>query len=836
MADDSLQQAISLVKAGKNNEARGLLYHLVKTDPRNEMAWLWLSETMNDAQKLTTLEQAQKFNPDSQKIQHALERLRTRQNSEAVSPPPEKPAARVEPPPAPKESTPAVDRSSMQTAQLTFLPDEPPVESPAPAKPAPVPASPVDRSQIRTAPLPIPPSERIDRSLIRTARLEMPPDELLPEKLPASKQADKTAGPVSSTGIDRSVIRTARLEMPPDGLSPEWPPTGQPPAMTPAPASPSGVDRTMIHTTPLAYVPEEPAQKLALEEKPIVVPPPAAAPAQVEKPPVQQPTLVEKPQVQAPPPPDKIDRSLMRATRFEQAEPKTGPLVVPPPAAAAAVIAAQTATPPAKSVAETPAEPASAMKQQMDALMTESHPSPDPVAKPPAVSGPPKPPFPPKKEAVITPKGKPRRRFSGLEIGLMVIAVLMILGIIGFLAWEFLVPTPASPTQSAPVPPVALSTETPAATNTPQAISTPVPPPTLRPTFTPLVSPTPTLNPDSSSILFFDPTSCTVHQISASGGSSILLTNTAPENCLAPELSADGLKFAYLIQDEETKSINSLYDANVDGSEQRVVIDHNASPVWEVDWAPDNNWLSFTAMVGSNDANPVIGIYLIRADGTGQFQVTNDQTPSIIPDSNTSVSWSPDGQWIAFYGDNHPFVVKPDGTGLKQISKDAGLSIIAWSPDSRQIAYYSSDLNNPGIIVVGVDGKQSFVKNKDLKVPVSGDALLWTPDGKQFVAYDVAQKALMLVSRDGAQIKTLAPVSGIPTRLVWSPDGSQLAYVELPQQDSSSGVLKIVNADGTDIKTLSTSAANAPLGWKIPANSTQPLTPVPVIKVPPPTP
>ena len=58
MTDDTLQQAIGLVKAGKYNEARGLLYHLVKTDPHNEMAWLWLSETMNDAQRLATLEQA----------------------------------------------------------------------------------------------------------------------------------------------------------------------------------------------------------------------------------------------------------------------------------------------------------------------------------------------------------------------------------------------------------------------------------------------------------------------------------------------------------------------------------------------------------------------------------------------------------------------------------------------------------------------------------------------------------------------------------------------------------------------------------------------------------
>ncbi len=416
----------------------------------------------------------------------------------------------------------------------------------------------------------------------------------------------------------------------------------------------------------------------------------------------------------------------------------------------------------------------------------------------------------------------------------MVIAVLLVLGIAGFQLWDYFGPKPASPTLPPPLPVATQPSATPAATNTPQATLTPVPPPTLRPTHIPLVSPTPTLNPDSSSILFFDSTSCAVKQVSASGGAALLLTNTVPENCLAPELSPDGLKYAYRVQDVKTKSANSLYIANVNGSAQRTVIDQSVSPIWEVDWAPDNNWLSYTAIVGPNDANPVIGIYLIRADGSGQIRVTNDQTASIIPDSNTTVSWSPDGQWIAFYGDNRPYIIKPDGTGLKKLSEDAGLSVIAWSPDSRQIAYYSSDLNNPGIVVVGVDGKQSFVKHTALKVPVSGDALAWTPDGRQFIAYGVAQKALVIVSRDGAQIKTLAPVSGIPTRLAWSPDGSQLAYLEIPQKDSPSGVLKIVNADGKDLKTLVITAANAPLRWKIPENSTQPMLPLPTIKVPTP--
>ena len=798
MADDTLQQAIGLVKAGKDSEARGLLYHLVKTDPHNEMAWLWLSETMNGVQRKSALEQALKFNPESTKIQHALARLRAQQEQAAPKPP--APPAEA-PRPAPPIPTPSVDRSTMQTAQLTFLPEDDDVPPPSSKKATP-PAAIDDRSQIRTAQLP-PLESQIDRTLMRAARYDISPDTLTPDKLPPE------------------------LQLP-----------GKPQA-------PKRSDQTDIKTSQLSLAPDGPVGKPVLPAGPASVPPNVQA----------QPEKNVPPPVQAPPP-DKIDRSLMRAARFEQAEPtKTGPLHVPPPAApapdkippktasaAAAAVAAQVviplpAPPPAaKPPAKDSEAPQSPIKQQMDALLTESHPSPDPVQQPKKTAAPPPPTFPPVKEVAVAPKGKPRRRLSGLEIFLIIIAVLLMLGIAGFLAWDFFGPKPVTPTAAVLPPAATLATATQPATNTPQATTTPIPPPTLRPTFTPVVSPTPTLNPDSPSILFLDPASCAVRQVSAGGGASQLMTESVPENCLAPELSADGLKYAYRLQTRGSESTNSLYVTNVNGSPQTAVIDKGESPIWEVDWAPDNIWLSYTAQVGTSGDKPVIGIYLIRSDGTNQLQLTDADTPSIIPVSNTTVSWSPDGQRVAFYADNRPYIVKPNGTGLDQLSEDAGQSIMAWSPDSRQIAFYSSDLNAPGIVVLGIDGKRSFVKNADLKVPVSGDALSWTPDGKQFIAYDVAQKALVLVSRDGTQVEPLVPVGGIPTRLAWSPDGTQLAYIELLQQDSSSGVLKAVNLGSKDMTILATSAANAPIRWKLPVNFTGTVTPAPVILVPTPTP
>jgi Tfp pilus assembly protein PilF len=40
---EQLNQAIAEVKAGNKGKAKQLLTEIVRTDPQNEMAWLWLS-------------------------------------------------------------------------------------------------------------------------------------------------------------------------------------------------------------------------------------------------------------------------------------------------------------------------------------------------------------------------------------------------------------------------------------------------------------------------------------------------------------------------------------------------------------------------------------------------------------------------------------------------------------------------------------------------------------------------------------------------------------------------------------------------------------------------
>jgi hypothetical protein len=76
MSFDKLSYAVQLAKAGNKAEALPLLKEIVRTDPDNETAWLWLHACIEqNEQKIYCLQQALRINPYNQGAQRALEKL-----------------------------------------------------------------------------------------------------------------------------------------------------------------------------------------------------------------------------------------------------------------------------------------------------------------------------------------------------------------------------------------------------------------------------------------------------------------------------------------------------------------------------------------------------------------------------------------------------------------------------------------------------------------------------------------------------------------------------------------------------------------------------------------
>jgi len=68
-ANELLQEGIEAAKEKRVGEALALLKQVVELEPRNEMAWLWLSDVVEtDEQRIVCLENVLAINPDNQPL------------------------------------------------------------------------------------------------------------------------------------------------------------------------------------------------------------------------------------------------------------------------------------------------------------------------------------------------------------------------------------------------------------------------------------------------------------------------------------------------------------------------------------------------------------------------------------------------------------------------------------------------------------------------------------------------------------------------------------------------------------------------------------------------
>jgi hypothetical protein len=83
-------QAIELAKSGKKNEAAQLLSQILKQQPENEAAWLWLASCLKtNQQKIYCLNQALVINPENLTTQKAIQKIKESEK---------KPAEETDPP------------------------------------------------------------------------------------------------------------------------------------------------------------------------------------------------------------------------------------------------------------------------------------------------------------------------------------------------------------------------------------------------------------------------------------------------------------------------------------------------------------------------------------------------------------------------------------------------------------------------------------------------------------------------------------------------------------------------------------------------------------------
>lgn len=254
----------------------------------------------------------------------------------------------------------------------------------------------------------------------------------------------------------------------------------------------------------------------------------------------------------------------------------------------------------------------------------------------------------------------------------------------------------------------------------------------------------------------------------------------------------------------ESKEVHVM---DYDGHNQRSVTANggiNKFPAWSF----DNEKLAFVTTL----------------PGTAKWELwvqglQGGRTVLPVPSSYvSSPAFSSDGKMIAFSGrrperqDAEIYVADVDGVELRNLSNHPGIDTSpTWSPTAQQIAFISDRSGSPQLWVMDVDGSNV---QRLMKEGGHCDSPDWSPDGR-FIVYSWQAPTqwkhdIYVIEVATGKIFQLSSGRGDNESPHWSPDGRHIAY-----QSSRTGTKQIfvMNADGNNSRQVTRYGANDSPAW-----------------------
>lgn len=265
--------------------------------------------------------------------------------------------------------------------------------------------------------------------------------------------------------------------------------------------------------------------------------------------------------------------------------------------------------------------------------------------------------------------------------------------------------------------------------------------------------------------------------------------------------------------------------------------------------SPDGQTVAFVTGNGFLESGPdrtklpVSNIFAITEAGKEPAQLTRS------PRSDTTPRWSPDGQYLAFYSDREKdgqrqiYLLPSNGGEAFQLTTVCGtlpsprsLNPLKWFSDGESLAFQmidgvdrdERDATDAGRDAIEFEVNPHFTRiwrtGVDGREPecISPDGLqIWefaiSPDDRRIAAvvsdtpyeWDWYRCRLAVFDIGGNTATTLVDTPRQVAKPVWSPDGSQIAYLTSIWSDrgSDSGDVMLVSADGGEPHNLTPDAA-----------------------------
>jgi Tol biopolymer transport system component len=206
-------------------------------------------------------------------------------------------------------------------------------------------------------------------------------------------------------------------------------------------------------------------------------------------------------------------------------------------------------------------------------------------------------------------------------------------------------------------------------------------------------------------------------------GTETRLTN-AQTFVTGGSFSPDGSEVVYATTFSPKGS--AIYAVNSDGGAPRLILRATRrvsiegrsflTDVYHPALSPDGTQIGYFDGMGDHSHN----LWVMNADGTERSLLLDEGLAG--PGHMNALTWSPVGEWLAFQTDDHIYLVRPDGSGLRPVVEGLGRFITApavqWSPDGSRIAY----LREGALSIANVDGG-----NERIVEGIRASCIAWNP-------------------------------------------------------------------------------------------------------------